>query len=301
MLQCIGPSYDGFAYLPALATRGGIFIAWDSTRVNLSNFVNDTNFITGYVLPREGNAWWLTVVYGPQEDAQKVMFLKELAERHSYCHGPWLVIGDFNIILHAADKNNSRIDRRMMGKFKKFVDDNALKELFLHGRKYTWSNDRERPTLTKIDRAFASVDWEMDHPESLLQALSTSHSDHCPLYLSLEEHLQSKRRFRFVLFWTKMEGFLDMVKEAWMCEEEITDPFIRLDVLLRNTARHLTAWGQKKVGNIKMQIAVANAVILRFDVAQEQRLLSEEERWLRKTLKHMVLGLASLERTIARQ
>ena len=30
-------------------------------------------------------------------------------------------------------------------------------------------------------------------------------------------------------------------------------------------------------------------------------MLTEEERWLRRTLKHLVLGLASLERTIMRQ
>lgn len=63
----------------------------------------------------------------------------------------------------------------------------------------------------------------------------------------------------------------------------------------------LATWGQKRIGNIKIQIAIANIVILRFDYAQENRLLSEEERWLRRTLKQLVLGLASLERTIARQ
>jgi hypothetical protein len=36
-------------------------------------------------------------------------------------------------------------------------------------------------------------------------------------------------------------------------------------------------------------------------VAQENRTLSPRERWLRKMLKLTVLGLASLERTIARQ
>jgi hypothetical protein len=36
-------------------------------------------------------------------------------------------------------------------------------------------------------------------------------------------------------------------------------------------------------------------------VAHETRVLSPEEWWLRKTLKHVVLGLSSLERTMARQ
>ena len=56
-----------------------------------------------------------------------------------------------------------------------------------------------------------------------------------------------------------------------------------------------------EIGNIKLQIAIANIVIMRFDCAQENRRLTEEERWLRRTLKQLVLGLASLERTISRQ
>ncbi|XP_073367887.1 uncharacterized protein [Aegilops tauschii subsp. strangulata] len=117
----------------------------------------------------------------------------------------------------------------------------------------------------------------------------------------MEGRLHYKRRFRFEKFWTKLDGFLDVVKEAWVCDSDITDPFHRLDVLLRNIARALDAWGQKKVGNIKLQIAVANLVIMQFDCVQESRLLSEEERGLRSKLKHVVLGLASMERTIARQ
>ena len=68
IMQCMGPNFDGYTYLPASDTRGGIFIAWDSTRVQLSNHVNDTHSISSYVSPVGGPPWWLTVVYGPQED-----------------------------------------------------------------------------------------------------------------------------------------------------------------------------------------------------------------------------------------
>jgi hypothetical protein len=33
-----------------------------------------------------------------------------------------------------------------------------LLELHLHGRLYTWSNEREDPTLERIDRAFVTED-----------------------------------------------------------------------------------------------------------------------------------------------
>jgi hypothetical protein len=210
-------------------------------------------------------------------------------------------VGDFNMILYASEKNNEILDRNMMARFRNFVHEHELKDLYLHGRRFTWSNERDRPTMTRIDRALVSVDWDMAHADAILQALSSSASDHAPLHISLSAALRPKKRFKFELFWTKLEGFEDAIKEAWRCDEEIVDPFRRLDALFRNSAEYLQAWGQRKAGNIKLQIAIANTIILCFDIAQESRHLSPEELWLRRTLKLSVLGLASLERTIARQ
>jgi hypothetical protein len=64
-------------------------------------------------------------------------------------------------------------------------------------------------------------------------------------------------------------------------------------------ATHLHAWGEKKVGNLKLQIATANLLIHKFDGAQEVRNLTPEEWWLRRTLKLTMLGLSLLERTMA--
>ena len=54
------------------------------------------------------------------------------------------------------------------------------------------------------------------------------------------------------------------------------------------------------MGCIKMQLLMAHELILRFDMAQDSRGLSPHEASLRKQLKLKCLGLASLERTIAR-
>ena len=83
-----------------------------------------------------------------------------------------------------------------------------------------------------------------------------------------------------MIFWTKLDGFEDIVREVWIRDPVITDPFKHLDSLLRNTAHGLTAWGQKKVCNIWLQIAIANWEILQFDKAQEKRVLSLGERLL---------------------
>jgi exonuclease III len=301
VLQCLGPSFDGFVYLPAVETRGGILLAWDSSVIEIDSFSFDTYSITGEVKTKDNVRWWITTVYGPQRDDDKISFMTELTERRSLCPGPWMVLGDFNLIMYASEKSNDNLDRAMMARFRRFAQCLELRDLYMHGRKFTWSNERELPTMTRIDRALVSIDWDLQYPDVLMQALSSTLSDHAPLHISLSAALRPKRRFRFELFWLKIEGFDHAVKEAWVCDQSIVDPFRRLDALFRNAAEALQAWGQKKMGNLKLKMAMANTIILRLDVAQEERVLSQGELWLRRVLKHTVLGLASLERTMARQ
>ena len=85
----------------------------------------------------------------------------------------------------------------------------------MHGRAFTWSNERRSPTMCKLDRALVSIDWELLYPEALLQALSSSVSDHAPLHLSMSATNRPKQRFKFELFWLRLEGFEEAVKEGW--------------------------------------------------------------------------------------
>ncbi|KAE8766449.1 hypothetical protein D1007_43285 [Hordeum vulgare] len=117
----------------------------------------------------------------------------------------------------------------------------------------------------------------------------------------MSTHFLDKKRFRFEVFWTKLEGSEDAIKEAWQCDNDIVDLFKRLDALFQNTMTFLQAWGQHKAGNIKIFMEVENWVIFRFDHTQEVRLLSGQELWLRRSLKLALLGMASFERTIKRQ
>ena len=127
--------------------------------------------------------WWITVVYGPQHDDEKVEFLNELLQFREANHGPWLLCGDFNMIYQAEDKNNDRLDRRNMRRFRAFINTAHLQEIALVGRRFTWSSERERPTLERLDRFLASVDWFVAFPYHCLKPLSTDCSDHCPLLL----------------------------------------------------------------------------------------------------------------------
>ena len=129
----------------------------------------------------ENSEWWVTVVYGPQGDNQKLEFLRELRAISTIVSDKWLLIGDFNLILDARDKSNSNLNRRLMSVFRDAVQDLELRELNLRGRKFTWSNDS---THTRIDRAFCTSEWDLMMLGCMLQALSSMVSDHAPLLLT---------------------------------------------------------------------------------------------------------------------
>jgi hypothetical protein len=65
IVECFGPRFDGFAYLPALGTAGGVIVAWASQDVTVLRSRVDTFSVSVEISQANGPAWWLTAVYGP--------------------------------------------------------------------------------------------------------------------------------------------------------------------------------------------------------------------------------------------
>ena len=150
---------------------------------------------------------------------------------------------------------------------------------------------------------FASDDWSLLFPDHNLSALASECSDHAPLLLRTDCALPHFKRFRFENFWPKCGGFLETVAQAWSTPLPWSqaDAFRTLDFKLRATAKALTSWSAKHVGSVRLQLAIAKEIVLRFDCAQDRRELATHELALRRKAKLCSLGLASLQRTIYRQ
>lgn len=66
-----------------------------------------------------------------QGDQEKLIFLDELRDVRVSCQDTWVVWGDFNLIYQAADKNNQRLNRRLMNSFRVLLGEVELQELHL--------------------------------------------------------------------------------------------------------------------------------------------------------------------------
>uniref|UniRef100_A0A453F1X2 Endonuclease/exonuclease/phosphatase domain-containing protein n=1 Tax=Aegilops tauschii subsp. strangulata TaxID=200361 RepID=A0A453F1X2_AEGTS len=184
--------------------------------------------------------------------------------------------------------------------FRRLTNDLMLKEVYLNGRRFTWSNEQSPPTLVHLDRVLCTSDWEDTHADCHLRCLASVVSDHSPLLLDCSPTHTARRRFHFEDYWMRLPGFHETVATAWGSVHD-PDPFRRLMLRLQATTRMLTSWSAKTTGCIRDKMAISRELISRFDKAQEDRLLSPPEDGLRKQLKIAYLGLASLERTIVRQ
>uniref|UniRef100_A0A452Z0H9 Endonuclease/exonuclease/phosphatase domain-containing protein n=1 Tax=Aegilops tauschii subsp. strangulata TaxID=200361 RepID=A0A452Z0H9_AEGTS len=63
---------------------------------------------------------------------------QELRDIRDECPGLWMLCGDFNLIC----RGDFNLNHRMMGRFRRVLNDLALKEVYLSGRRYTWSNEQ---------------------------------------------------------------------------------------------------------------------------------------------------------------
>ena len=89
----------------------------------------------------------------------------ELSGIASWWDTPWWVGGDFNVI---------RFPTERLGEFSEFIFCLGLMDIPLEGSKFTWSNNRESPAMSRIDRFLYSGDWE-SYRVSLSLGGSVSH------------------------------------------------------------------------------------------------------------------------------
>jgi exonuclease III len=270
---------DNYIYLPAIGTRGGILIAGTTDfSIELETLAIGRFSVSGKVTNREDNSSWsITGVYGPQEDHKKIEFMAELRALNQVLQAKWLICGDFNLIKKVNEKSNGNVNLRMMGRFSALIEALELVDFPLLGRRFTWSNNQEIATLTRIDRVLVTKEWDIAFPQFQLTPASSNVSDHCPLQLKPMER-NHFCGFRFESHWLKDEDFMGVVQNTWNKEVQSADPTRVLHTKIERTAKALKSWNRSKVRWTVHASNIASEIIFNLDLAQEDRQLTQEER-----------------------
>lgn len=99
------------------------------------------------------------------------------------------------------------------------------------------------------------------YPTSEIQHLVRQGSDHAPLHMICNTTEESRNRpFRFLHFWTKHKGFVEVVRQHWRTDRQ-GSPFLIFHDKLKNTKKALAKWSRDTYGDVFRNIATLEDLI----------------------------------------
>ncbi|KAJ1278509.1 hypothetical protein BS78_04G085000 [Paspalum vaginatum] len=276
--------------------RGGLLTAWDPDRLGLvSSSPRRFSLSIVFQLADSNLSLAVTNVYAPADHSLMDVFLSEMEEVVAEMSGPWLIIGDFNLLHDASEKNTPNFNQSLADAFNGWIQDSALNELPLLDRLFTWSNKSTDPTLARLDRAFFNIELGSVFPNSTLTSLVHSTSDHTPLLASFTTTIPRSTLFRFENSWLKNSTFLPCASRAWEAAPHHGDAAGVLARCLKEVRGAAKVWSRSARAPPSVKCNCKFLLHL-FDFLEEHRQLSVGEQALREIARE---HLAAVARTMA--
>ncbi|KAL2336043.1 hypothetical protein Fmac_010489 [Flemingia macrophylla] len=188
--------------------------------------------------------------------------LSDLAVQHV---GPWLYLGDFNVVLGAHEKMGGLPPRATAcSDFVNWISHLGLIDVLTKGSPFTWSNGSAGAGLVKqrLDRLLCNRDSLVAWDAISCSTLPKLCSDHHPLLASVSKsHQLCKSHFKFHLMWSLHQDCREVVSRAWHSAET---PCAMRNLLLKlqNVKLALKAWNTETFGNVHSRVRVASDDLL---------------------------------------
>ncbi|GMJ02632.1 hypothetical protein HRI_003932400 [Hibiscus trionum] len=244
----------------AVGRSGGLSIGWrNNCDVSLRSYsqrhidvlINDD---------ADGKQWRCTGFYGAPEEQQRAAAWNLLRQINDMPETPWLIIGDFNEIAFLNEKQGglTRSDRHMR-EFRRVLSDCEVEDIGYKGRWYTWEKGRfeSNNIRERLDRGVANSPWLNLFPRYVLNHLSHSFSDHCPLLLNTQDGVNPNKtwHFRFEASWLLEDSCEPEVQKLWAASVgSIPKKLRQVGVGLENWFRKLKMARKITVKGLKEQL-----------------------------------------------
>lgn len=160
----------------------------------------------------------VTFVYAFNSREDKVKLWDYLRRVQQVCGKAWMVLRDFNVILHKEDQmGGNAVFLTEVHKFQSCVEDYQLEEMPSNRGRYTW-NDRQQidRVFFKIYWVFKNGEWMDNMPKIKSYTLPEGECDHCPTLINLV-HVEKKIKpiFKYYNIWNTHPSFEGLVNEVW--------------------------------------------------------------------------------------
>lgn len=208
----------------------------------------------------------VTCVYAKCDAQDRQLLWTELIDLSSqFPNSPWLVGGDFNIILHPNEKSGGRDwDRSGALDFHACLLVAGLSDLGFSVSSYTWWNKLVGSATIhqRIDCMVCNFDWLASFNATTVQHLSRTYLDHSHLLFSISSSSPTKPvAFRFLNAWVSHPSFLEVVRAAWNDPVQ-GRPMQAFAGRMCNVKNKLKSWNKNEFGNIFTLLKEAEDTVL---------------------------------------
>ncbi|EOY25454.1 Uncharacterized protein TCM_026877 [Theobroma cacao] len=157
---------------------------------------------------------FVTFVYAKCTRSERTLLWDCLRRLAADIEVPWLVGGDFNIILKREERlYGSAPHEGAMEDFASTLLDCGLLDGGFEGNPFTWTNNR---MFQRLDRIVYNHHWINKFPITRIQHLNRDGSDHCPLLIScFNSSEKAPSSFRFQHAWVLHHDFKTSVESNW--------------------------------------------------------------------------------------
>ncbi|XP_048501331.1 uncharacterized protein LOC125497709 [Beta vulgaris subsp. vulgaris] len=147
---------------------------------------------------------------------------------------PWVVMGDFNVVLNLDERVGSPVRLHEVADFRDCVDHCELADLKQCGRFFTWTNKQEggRRVFSKIDRVMVNEGWRTQFENAMVHFMPEGDYDHCPGIVRrvwdtqvrgcpMFRVIQKLKQLKIELKLLNKQGFSDIQVTAYQAEQQM--------------------------------------------------------------------------------
>uniref|UniRef100_A0A803NKL4 Endonuclease/exonuclease/phosphatase domain-containing protein n=1 Tax=Cannabis sativa TaxID=3483 RepID=A0A803NKL4_CANSA len=145
-----------------------------------------------------------TFVYAFNDEAGRGSLWEDLKLLAATIKDPWIILADFNDILHQDERVGRAVKMSKSTTFKECVEACKVEYIKYSGSFFTWTNKQkiESQIHSKIDRVLENQEWLSKFENAEIVFMMEGLFDHCPALLTVYPEVKIGRQpFRFFQMW----------------------------------------------------------------------------------------------------
>ncbi|XP_034915333.1 uncharacterized protein [Populus alba] len=276
-----------------------ILVGWNPQKLTLIYEDSSTQWLSCKVInPASTQPLKLTFIYGHNTPSERTFLWNYLCQASiQNTDTPWIVMGDFNAILSAADRVGGDTNwYHHQDDFYNCIRQSELITLPYTGLRFTWHNGQHGDnTIQK------KLDWIFGN-QSLFSTWPAAHSVFQPRHISDHSamliHLQTdsyKRQapFKFLNLWADREDFLPTVSSSWQTQIS-GNPMYQFTSKLRLLKLKLKHLYQQHTSNLSSRVSQAQAAWSAAQTVLDADPTSPAARNSERCLAHQYMQLCNI-------